>query len=1048
MQDKLDWENAEMIGEKKEPAHNTLIPFQNIDSALKGIPESSIYYKSLNGDWKFHWVRRPEDRPRDFYKIEFVTNGWNEISVPSNWQMHGYGIPIYLNVRYPLSVRKENIPSINHEYNPVGSYRTEFEIPENWKDRKVFIHFDGVKSAFYIWINGEKVGYSQGSMTPAEFNITKYLQEGVNVLAVEVYRWSDGSYLEDQDMWRLSGIYRDVYLFSTPKTFIRDFFTHCIFDEDYEDATFKIRIKVRNYDKNKIGNLKVEFSLLDDQKKFVESEILLSENFSIEGNTEKILMMQNKINKPKKWSEEIPNLYDVILKLRNSNDDIIEVAHCKFGFRQVEIGKDGGFYINGKSIKFKGVNRHEHDPYLGRAVPYSRMLQDIKLLKQNNINAVRTSHYPDHPKWYELCDQYGLYIIDECNIESHELRDILPKSDPQWAAACVDRMVSMVERDKNHPCIIMWSLGNEAGIGDNFKRMKQAALLIDSTRPIHYEQDYKNEISDVFSYMYYPSYSLNRMIKNRSYGIRGQIRQLEEGKEKPYMLCEYSHAMGNSLGNFQEFWDVFEEYPNAIGGFIWDFIDQGLRKTTEDGKEFWAYGGDFGDTPNDRNFCINGIVMPDRTPNPALYEVKKVYQNIKVIPVNLIDGKINIYNKFDFRSTDFLEVNWEITANGQKIQVGSISELNINPHDMKEVLIPISPPDIRPNTEYHLKINFLLNKDTLWAKKGYIIAWDQFKIPYETDDKPEIKMSELNEIDLKESDKELSIIGEKFKVIINKLTGVISSYSLNNNPLISSDLIPNFWRALTDNDKRQLNFKEEPYSTNKKKWKNANTNRKVIKFEFEKVKPQIIKIYVESVLSNSENPLKITYLIYGNGDIVIKNEFIPLIEMFRFGMLTKVSKEYNKITWYGRGPHETMFDRKNGAAIGIYSKTVQDFIHPYVKPQENGNRTDVRWVSLTNEIGNGLLVLDVGGTNLSISAWPYTIEDLESSTHNYQLPERDFITLNIDYKQQGVGDTFSPINRKYELAGNKEYSYTFLLRGYTNDMGDINIIAQRKPPII
>jgi len=362
------------------------------------------------------------------------------------------------------------------------------------------------------------------------------------------------------------------------------------------------------------------------------------------------------------------------------------------------------------------------------------------------------------------------------------------------------------------------------------------------------------------------------MIKNRSYGIRGQIRQLEEGKEKPYMLCEYSHAMGNSLGNFQEFWDVFEEYPNAIGGFIWDFIDQGLRKTTEDGKEFWAYGGDFGDTPNDRNFCINGIVMPDRTPNPALYEVKKVYQNIKVIPVNLIDGKINIYNKFDFRSTDFLEVNWEITANGQKIQVGSISELNINPHDMKEVLIPISPPDIRPNTEYHLKINFLLNKDTLWAKKGYIIAWDQFKIPYETDDKPEIKMSELNEIDLKESDKELSIIGEKFKVIINKLTGVISSYSLNNNPLISSDLIPNFWRALTDNDKRQLNFKEEPYSTNKKKWKNANTNRKVIKFEFEKVKPQIIKIYVESVLSNSENPLKITYLIYGNGDIVINNK--------------------------------------------------------------------------------------------------------------------------------------------------------------------------------
>jgi beta-galactosidase len=506
--------------------------------------------------------------------------------------------------------------------------------------------------------------------------------------------------------------------------------------------------------------------------------------------------------------------------------------------------------------------------------------------------------------------------------------------------------------------------------------------------------------------------------------------------------------MGNSLGNFQEYWDVFENYPNAIGGFIWDFIDQGLRKTTEDGKEFWAYGGDFGDKPNDRNFCINGIVMPDRTPNPALYEVKKVYQNFKVVPVNLIEGKIKIYNNFNFRSTDFLEVNWEVTANGQKIQEGLISKLNIKPQDMQEVLIPINNLDIRPNTEYHLKINFLLNKDTLWAKEGFIIAYDQFKIPYETDNKPEINTSDLNEIYIDESDKELSIRGEQFKVIINKLAGVISSYSQNNNNLISSDLIPNFWRALTDNDKRQLKFKEEPYSTNKKKWKNANTNRKVIKFEVEKVSPQIIKIYIESLLTNSENSLKITYYIYGNGDIVIKNEFIPLIEMFRFGMQTKVSKEYNKITWYGRGPQETMLDRKTGATVGIYSRTIQEFIHPYVKPQENGNRTDVRWVSLTNEEGNGLLVLDVGGTNLSISAWPYTIEDLESSSHNYQLPERDFITFNIDYKQQGVGDSFSPVNRKYNLRGNKEYSYTFLIRGYTTEMGDINTITRKKPPLI
>ncbi|MHA1932169.1 MAG: glycoside hydrolase family 2 TIM barrel-domain containing protein, partial [Promethearchaeota archaeon] len=569
MQEGLDWENSEMIGQNKEPPHNTLIPYQNVKTALNGKHEDSKFYKSLNGNWKFHWVRKPADRPLKFYEIQNDVEDWEEIPVPSNWQMHGYGVPIYLNVKYPRSINTEEIPKIDNEYNPVGSYRTEFEIPNEWNNRDVIIHFDGVKSAFYIWINGEKVGYSQGSMTPAEFNITNYLQKGKNVLAIEVYRWSDGSYLEDQDMWRLSGIYRDVYLFSTSKVHIRDFYVHSVFDEKYKDATLKIRIKVYNYSSSIINNLKVEVTLLGAEKEFTVSKILISNPISIESNTEKIIELQSNIENPKKWSAEKPNLYNLVLKLKNSDDEIIEVEHCRFGFRQVEIRDDGGFYINGQSVKFKGVNRHEHDPDHGRAISYDRMIQDVILLKQNNVNAVRTSHYPDHPKWYELCDRYGLYIIDECNLETHGLRDILPKSDPQWKDACVDRMVSMVERDKNHPCIIMWSLGNEAGMGDNFKKMKEAALKIDSTRLIHYEGDYNNEVSDVLSYMYTASFRLERMVNNREYGQYNQLKKIEEGIEKSYMLCEYVHAQGNSLGNLQEYWDVFEKYPNVLGGFIW-----------------------------------------------------------------------------------------------------------------------------------------------------------------------------------------------------------------------------------------------------------------------------------------------------------------------------------------------------------------------------------------------------------------------------------------------------------------------------------------------
>ncbi|MFX0073110.1 MAG: glycoside hydrolase family 2 TIM barrel-domain containing protein, partial [Candidatus Hermodarchaeota archaeon] len=822
---RYDWDNPEVIGRNKEQPHNTLIPFPDIESVFKE-KENSIYYKSLNGHWKYNWVEKPSKRPVDFYRVEYNDNNWDEIEVPSNWQMKGYGIPIYTNIKYPYSVKTENIPSIDHKYNPVGSYKKTFNIPKEWDDREIFIHFGGVKSAFYLYINGKMVGYSQGSMIPAEFNITQFVQKDKNVLAVEVYRWSDGSYLEDQDMWRFSGIFRDVYLFSTPKIHIRDFFVSSDLDANYENALLKTKIKIHNYSENDADHYKIEILIRDEENRYLSLEKLKFSNLSINSNSEAIVELQEKIENPKKWSAEIPSLYDFIITLRDLNNDLIEVEHCKFGFRKVEI-KNGGLYVNGKSIILKGVNRHEHDPDYGRAVPVSRIHQDIQIMKQNNINAVRTSHYPNNPKFYELCDQYGMYVMDEANIETHGLRDILPKSDPIWTNPCVDRVVRMVERDKNHPCIIVWSLANEAGFGENFRKMKEATLKIDTTRPIHYEGDYNYEIVDILSHMYYSPQKLKRLAK----------RKLRNGDLRPFVLCEYAHSMGNSLGNFQKFMDVFEKYENCIGGFIWDFIDQGLRKKLEDGTEFWAYGGDYGDEPNEKNFCINGIVMPDRKPNPSLYEVKKVYQNIAVYPIDLINGKIKIHNKYQFQSLNFVEIVWEITANGRKIREGNLQNIDLLPQEEKQFEISYDLPNILPSTEYLLKISSLIRNDLPWVEKGYTIAWDQFLIPFNNSKIATLDIDEFPEIKIIDLKDEIKLKGFNFELIIGKLSGAIESFTFEEIPLFISPLILNFWRAPTDNDlgyfDEDLEDFDEIASNIDFSWKDASKSRTILQVSIE-----------------------------------------------------------------------------------------------------------------------------------------------------------------------------------------------------------------------
>jgi len=719
-----DWENPEIVGRNKELPHVTLMLYPEIKSAIKGEVSSSPFFLSLNGLWKFHWVKKPEERPLDFYQVEFDDSGWRKIPVPSNWQMFGYGIPIYTNIKYPFG--KADPPHIPHDNNPVGSYRLRFKVPHTWHGRQVFLHFDGVESAFYLWVNGKKVGYNQGSRTPAEFNITPYLKKNENLLAVEVFRWSDGSYLEDQDFWRLSGIFRDVYLFSTDNLHIRDFWAIADLDENYRDGELKVNVKIVNHGRKSLP-VKVEAQLLDSEEKPLIKPITWEGR--IERSSEISLDLKQSVKNPKKWSAEDPNLYTLLLSLKKESGETIEVIPCKVGFRKVEI-KGGQLLLNGVPILIKGVNRHEHDPDTGHTISVESMIHDIKLMKRFNINAVRTSHYPNDPKWYDLCDKYGLYLVDEANIESHGIGYKPEKTlgnKPEWKKAHMDRTKRMVERDKNHPSVIIWSLGNEGGDGINFEATSAWIHERDPTRPVHYERAEERPHTDIICPMYpYP----NRVYKYA-------VKELK----RPFIMCEYAHAMGNSVGDLSAYWYLIYRYKHLQGGFIWDWVDQGLRKKVPEKKArpegieakddrdkdyFWAYGGDFGppDTPSDGNFCMNGLVAPDRFPHPSLYEVRKVYQYIQIEPLDLEEGKVKILNRYDFTNLRDFEGLWTLKANEMVISRGRLPVLNIPPGKSEEIKIPFEKPSLEPGREYWLDISFRLYRPTLWAKRGHEIAWE------------------------------------------------------------------------------------------------------------------------------------------------------------------------------------------------------------------------------------------------------------------------------------------------------------------------------------
>jgi beta-galactosidase len=1031
----FDWENPEVVGRNKEPGHCTYLPYADTRAAVQNDPAQSAYTKCLNGIWKFNCVRKPAERPAHFYREDYDVSQWDDIKVPANWELEGYGIPIYTDTDYPFPA---NPPHIPHDNNPVGSYRRNFTVPETWEDRQVFLHFGGVKSAFYIWVNGKEVGYSQGSKTPAEFNISEHVRSGENVLAVEVYRFSDGAYLEDQDYWKISGIERDVFLFSTPNVMIRDFFVLGDLDELYLNGRIEVTVDVKNYLRDAPEKHKIQMHLFDaDHRPVFEEPVEGEVEFNESGGAE--IRLENFIKNPKKWSAETPYLYTLVLSLLEETGKTIEIVSCKTGFRKVGI-KGGQLLVNGIPVTIKGVNRHEHEPETGRVVSEEYMMKDIRLMKQFNINAVRTSHYPNVPRWYELCDQYGLYVIDEANIESHGMGyrpDRTLGNNPAWQKAHLERTIRMVERDKNHPAIIIWSLGNEAGDGVNFEVTYSWIKKRDPSRPVQYEQAGTRPHTDIVCPMYRQIHHLEDFLKK---GL----------DNRPLILCEYAHAMGNSVGNLQDYWDYFDKHRELQGGFIWDWVDQGLLKKNEEGEEFWAYGGDYGPpgTLSDKNFCINGLVFPDRKLHPHIWEVKKVYQPIKVKALDLKTGKVEIHNAYDFTDFNVFETTWTVMGDEEEIARGKLPRMDIPPRHSKEVTLPLSKIEPEPGKEYFLKLSFTLSEQKPLLPKGHEVAWEQFQLPL-SQPVPDIDRKRLPKLSLQKRERFIEIKGKNFTISFDESTGMLTSYVFENTELIQSGPVPNFWRAPTDNDfgwdmPKRLRV-----------WKEACAGRRVMKVTANSVSSREIQVDVVSMIPAGDSEYFTSYRIFGSGDIIVSNRFVPgnteLPEMARFGMIMTLPVEFENIIWYGRGPHENYWDRKTGSPVGVYSGKVMDLYHPYIRPQENGNRTDVRWIALINDKGIGLLA--VGRPLLSISAHHFIDEDFDpglekGQRHTYHLKKRDLVTLKLDYKQMGVGGDTSWGDRarphpEYRLPV-KEYSYSFRLRPFSEKEGTSMSLSKQK----
>ena len=1042
---KFRWEDPSIFKINKEDGHAIMMPYDSENEALSG--KESKYKQSLNGKWKFYWQRGLKNQPENFQLVSFDDSHWDEINVPSVWQTEGYSVPYYYASTFPkaFSRTKSKIPSIDHNMQEIGFYRKTFVLDEVFDNREVFLHFGAAKSALEVYVNGEFVGYSQGSMTPHEFDITKVLKKGENVITAKLYRFSDGSYLEDQDMWWLCGIYRDVYLFAEPKVCLRDFYFKTDFDDTYNDSNVTLNMYFNNYN-NIRGKIKVSAKLIDSKNEEIE---LGSSEKELSGGKETITYNKT-VKSPDKWSAETPNLYTLVMSVE-LDGKVICVKSYKVGFKKVEI-KGEKIYFNGMPLMIKGVNRHDFDCDYGWAVPKYRYTQDLDIMKQNNINSIRTSHYPDDPYFYDMCNKYGFYVMDECEVETHGVRRKgVPGSNPVWTGAVVDRMQRMVLRDRNNPCIFMWSLGNEAGDGSNFMQMKKSALELDDTRQFHYEGDFDLTKSDVISRMY-PTKDIMEKLGNKQPitislydNIANQLAadskpiKAEMYEGKPVVLCEYAHSMENSLGNFQEYIDDFEKYDNMCGGFIWDFVDQALHVKDENGNDNYLYGTDFQgkephkliDIPNTTAmtgsnvyFCANGIIGADRNLHPQIVEVKHGYQNIGIIARDIKNGEFTIKNKFLFTNLSDFNCKWVIKAEGKEVLNGTIGKIDCAPLEEKEIKIDYDLSKLSDDKELILTVFFETTKKSLGLDSDYEIAFEQFVLN-EMPKPKEIKSDKKLDFDI--NGKKITVNGENLKVVVDD--GKVVSYVIDEKELLKAPLEPNYFRALTDNDIDFLNFtpqwaKFHPFYA----WQRATHHTKAVKTEVVK-NGEVVEIHIAFSTAGLKNSVA-TYKVYPDGKLYVFHSAIPTKGMLRFGYQMTMESSMEYITWYGRGPKPTYIDRKLGSKIDLYESSVTDFEYRYMRPQESSNRCDVRYFTLTDKEGFGIRVDAYYNNPINFSAYHYTTDGLEKATHINDIPYADITTVNIDHRQLGVGGDLPGqafVREPYTMPKNQKQEYSFVI---------------------
>nr|WP_295872471.1 glycoside hydrolase family 2 TIM barrel-domain containing protein [uncultured Chitinophaga sp.] len=1019
-------QTPEVVSVNRLPMRASAFAFENKALAGRQDKAQSGNFLSLNGTWKFNWVQDPRQRPADFYKPDFNDSGWDNFKVPANWEVNGYGLPIYVNHPYEFTGRTKMGAALKPPYdipednNPVGSYRKKFDLPKDWDGKQVFIHLGAVKSAFFIWVNGEKVGYSEDSKLAAEFDITRFVKPGQNVVALQVYRWSDGSYLECQDMWRISGIEREVYLYATPKLDMRDFKIAASLDKSYTNGLLDINLEVSNYRIDKRTNhskpdtFAVTMELVDATGKTVLKE----ENSGLQpvlGNYKTHVQFHREVPNVQSWSAETPYLYTLYLTLKNKAGDVLEVVPQRIGFRTIEL-KDRNFLVNGKRVFLKGVNRHEHNATQGHTLTREDMRKDMEMMKQLNVNAVRHSHYPPDPYWMELCDEYGLYVIDEANIESHgryyDLAYTLA-NDKQWRAPHLERILRMYERDKNHPSVITWSLGNEAGNGTNFYEAYDW-LKAHDTRPVQYERAEHDYNTDIIV----PQYPDPDWL----------VKYSSHNPDRPMIMSEYAHIMGNSLGNFQEYWTAIENHPFLQGGFIWEWIDQGID-TVKNGKRILAYGGDFplsgpvNEPFSDNNFCVKGVVTAHRGLTPMAIEVKKVYQHIKSSYSG--SNAVTVQNGYFFRDLANYQLNWELLEDGKVIEKGTVKDLSVAPQQKTIIHLPLKSA-VRAGKEYFLNVRYVLKQPEPFLPAGFEIASEQFAWGKGEAVAPAvIKPGQLT---LQQDAGHAVIKGSGFAVSFNLKEGTLEKYELKGEELLKGSLQPAFWRAPTDND-IGANFNHSL-----RKWRNAYADGKLLEATVNKT-ANGYEVVLKKEIVDGDAIATQTIAVHGDGSLKIISGFTavkgkhPLL--LRVGNDLQLQQQFNQIDFYGRGPWENYWDRKTASFVGIYHQTVDQQYFPYARPQESGNKSDVRWVTMTNKKGKGLR-FEYSDSLLNFSALPYSLNDLDPEAdkkqyHSGELVARPEIYMHIDLQQSGLQGIDSwgawPLEQYRIPFRNQEYSF-------------------------